>query len=86
MNRYYIAIRGCEPIPVIFKTNLTQSKIDCYIQQYGLDFIGIYNNILECKQAIELNNYLFNDPYFTQDLIDTINHLERCYQLEYKEV
>ena len=84
MNKYYLAIRGCEPIPVIFKTNLTQSKIDCYIQQYGLDFIGIYNNILECEQAIELDWYLFND--FNQNIIDTINHLERCYQLEYGEV
>ena len=84
MITYYIAIRGCEPIPVIFKTNLTQSKIDCYVQQYGLDFIGIYNNILECKQAIELDWYLFND--FNQDIIDNINHLERCYQLEYREV
>lgn len=84
MNTYYLAIRGCEPIPVIFKTNLTQSKIDCYVQQYGLDFIGIYNNILECKQAIELDWYLFND--FNQDIIDTINYLERCYQLEYREV
>lgn len=84
MNKYYLAIKGCEPIPVIFKTNLTQSKIDCYIQQYGLDFIGIYNNILECKQAIELNEYLFSD--LNQDLIDNINHLERCYKLEYKEV
>lgn len=83
MNKYYLAIRGCEPIPIIFKTNLTQSKIDCYVQQYGLDFIGIYNNILECRQAIELDWYLFND--FNQDIIDTINHLERCYQLEYKE-
>lgn len=86
MNKYYLAIRGCEPIPVIFKTNLTQSKIDCYIQQYGLDFIGIYNNILECKQAIELDSYLFDDFYRHQDIIDNINHLERCYQLEYKGV
>lgn len=86
MNKYYLAIRGCEPIPVIFKTNLTQSKIDCYIQQYGLDFIGIYNNELECEQAIELDSYLFDDFYRHQDRIDTINHLERCYQLEYKGV
>lgn len=86
MNKYYLAIRGCKPIPVIFKTNLTQSKIDCYIQQYGLDFIGIYNNILECKQAIELDEYLFHSFYRQQDLVDTINHLERCYQLEYREV
>lgn len=86
MNKYYVAIRGCEPIPVVFKTNLTQSKIDCYIQQYGLDFIGIYNNRLECEQAIELDEYLFHDFYRHQDRIDTINHLERCYQLEYREV
>lgn len=84
MNKYYLAIRGCEPIEVKFKTNLTQSKIDCYIQQYGLDFIGIYNNILDCKKAIELDWYLFND--FNQDIIDNINYLERCYKLEYKEV
>ena len=86
MNTYYLAIKGCQPIQVQFKTNLTQSTIDCYIQQYGLDFIGIYNNILECKQSIELDEYLFHDFYRHQDHIDTINHLERCYQLEYKGV
>lgn len=84
MNKYYLAIRGCEPIPVIFKTNLTQSKIDCYIQQYGLDFIGLYEDYDSAKASLLINEYYFED--FKQDLVDTINHLERCYQLEYKEV
>lgn len=83
MKTYYLAIKGREPIQVQFKTNLTQSKIDCYIQQYGLDFIGIYETYQDAKQALQVDYYLFGDDRFNQ--IDTINHLERCYQLEYKE-
>lgn len=86
MNTYYLSIKGCEPIQVQFKSNLTQSTIDCYIQQYGLDFIGIYETYQGAKQAIELDSYLFHDFYRHQDIIDNINHLERCYQLEYKGV
>lgn len=84
MNTYYLAIKGYEPIQVTFKTNLTQSTIDCYIQQYGLDFIGIYETYQDAKQALQVDYYLFGDDRFNQ--IDTINHLERCYQLEYREV
>lgn len=84
MNTYYLAIKGCEPIQVQFKSNLTQSTIDCYIQQYGLDFIGIYETYQDAKQALQVDYYLFGDDRFNS--IDTINHLERCYQLEYKEV
>ena len=84
MNKYYLAIKGCEPIPVIFKTNITNSTLDCYIKQYGLDFIGLYENYIECLQAIELENYLFYN--LNQDIIDNINHLERCYKLEYREI
>lgn len=84
MNTYYLAIKGCEPIQVHFKTNLTQSAIDCYIQQYGLDFIGLYETYQDAKQAIQVDYYLFGNDRFNS--IDTINHLERCYQLEYKEV
>lgn len=83
MNTYYLAIKGCEPIQVQFKSNLTQSTIDCYIQQYGLDFIGIYETYQDAKQALQVDYYLFGDDRFIS--IDTINHLERCYQLEYKE-
>lgn len=84
MNIYYLAVKGCEPIQVQFKTNLTQSVIDCYIRQYGLDFIGLYETYQDCKQAIQIDYYLFGNDRFNS--IDTINHLERCYQLEYKEV
>lgn len=84
MNKYYLAIKGCEPQQLQFKTNLTQSTIDSYIQQYGLDFIGIYETYQDAKQALQVDYYLFGNDRFNQ--IDTINHLERCYQLEYKEV
>lgn len=84
MNIYYLAIKGYEPIQVQFKTNLTQSVIDYYIQQYGLDFIGLYETYQDCKQAIQVDYYLFGNDRFNS--IDTINHLERCYQLEYREV
>lgn len=85
MNKYYLAIRGCEPIEVQFKTNLTQSTIDSYIQAYGLDFIGLYEDYETAIKDIELDNYFF-DSLASLDLIDTINYLERCYQLEYKGV
>lgn len=85
MNKYYLAIRGCKPIEVQFKTNLTQSTIDSYIQAYGLDFIGLYEDYETAIKDIELDNYFF-DSLASLDLIDTINHLERCYQLEYKGV
>lgn len=84
MNTYYLAIRGCQPIPVQFKTNITQSTLDCYINQYGLDFIGLYEDYETAKDDIELDELFFNS--ISIDLIDTINHLERCYKLEYKEV
>lgn len=85
MNKYYLAIRGCEPIEVQFKTNITQSTLDCYIKQYGMDFIGLYEDYETAMKDIELDNYFF-DSLASLDLIDTINYLERCYQLEYKEV
>lgn len=84
MNTYYLAIKGCEPIQTQFKINLTQSTIDSYIQTYGLDFIGFYETYKDCKQALQVDYYLFGNDRFNP--IDTINHLERCYQLEYKEV
>ena len=85
MNKYYLAIRGCKPIPVQFKTNITQSTLDCYIKQYGMDFIGLYEDYETAMKDIELDDYFF-DSLASLDLIDTINHLERCYQLEYKEI
>lgn len=81
MNTYYLAIRGCQPIPVQFKTNITQSTLDCYIKQYGLDFIGLYEDYKTAKDDIELDKLFFNS--LNLDLIDTINYLERCLQLEY---
>lgn len=84
MNKYYLAIKGCEPIQVQFKTNLTDSLRDVYSKQYGVDFIGLYETYQDCKQAIQVDYYLFGNDRFNQ--IDTINHLERCYQLEYKGV
>lgn len=84
MNTYYLAIKGCTPIQVTFKTNLTQSTIDCYSKQYGLDYIGIYETYQDAIKALQVDYYLFGNDRFNQ--IDTINHLERCYQLEYREV
>lgn len=84
MNKYYLAIRGCEPIEVKFKTNLTQSTIDCYIQAYGLDFIGLYESYMEAIDSLLIDEEFFNS--LTSDIVDTINHLERCYKLEYREV
>lgn len=81
MNTYYLAIKGCEPIQVQFKTNLTQSKIDYYVQQYGLDFIGIYETYKDCKHALQVDYYLFGNDRFNK--IDIINHLERCYNINY---
>lgn len=83
MGTYYLAIKGCEPIQVQFKTNITESILDCYINQYGLDFIGLYETYQECKQALQVDYYLFGDDKF--NLIDTINFLERCYKLNYME-
>jgi hypothetical protein len=81
MNTYYLAIKGYEPIQVTLKTNLTQSTIDSYIQIYGLDFIGFYETYQDAKQALRVDYYLFGNDRFNK--IDIINHLERCYNINY---
>lgn len=81
MNTRYLAVRGCEPIQVTFKTNLTQSMIDCYIQQYGLDFISITETYEQALNDIEIDKMFFDS--ITPDRIETELFLERCLQLEY---
>jgi len=83
MTTKYLAIKGCEPIQVQFKTNITKAILDCYINQYGLDFIGIYETYQDAKKAVQVDYYLFGNDTFNQ--IDTIYFLERCYNLEYTE-
>ena len=85
----YVAIRGQFPIRVDFKTNVTQSVLGCYIHEYGLDFIGLYETFEQALNDIMINE-MFIDSLNLDDLEhqpstddNTIFFLENCWNLEY---
>lgn len=85
----FVAVRGQFPIKVDFKTNITQSVLDCYIHEYGLDFIGLYETFEEA-----LSDTIINEMFIDSLNLDDVEHqpstdditicfLENCLALEY---
>lgn len=85
MREYYLTIKYTKPIPIIPKENtLLFNLVEDYIDTYGDLFIGLFNTYNEGLEA-QLQWYkLYGDFDLCKDL-NTIDHLEKCYQLEYKE-
>lgn len=77
----YLAVTGRLPIEIKFKSNITQSTLDCYINQYGLDFIGLFETYEQALDNLFINETCFQN--LSIEFVDTIAHLERCLQLEY---
>ena len=85
MNKFYVVLTVGKPIEVQFKKDVSFYEILCkYTDMFGDDLITIATS-LEDAMKLQTEWYLnYGDKDITRD-IETVHHLEKCYQLEYKE-
>ena len=86
-NNYYLALTTCsKPIKITVSVNLSYREVcELYEDCYGDKYIGITKTSDDAKELINKWYLLFGDIDLCTNQ-KKINHLERCYQLEYKEV
>lgn len=81
----FLAIKYVEPIKVDFKDKFNQMSMDIeYLDVYGDCYVGLFDTYDEAIIHQMLWYKLYGDIDICKDL-NTIEHLENCYQLEYKE-
>ena len=82
MNKkvYYLAIQYYGVIPKI-RDNKTpfETLLDNWIEEYGLDFIGVFENQQKATSAYEFNQMIFGKDGLKDEI--QINYLEKCLSL-----
>ena len=81
----YLTIKYIDPIKVEFKDGVDLlNAISDYIDCYGDCFIALMDSFEDGLTAQRHWYELYGDIDICQDL-NTIHHLDKCYQLEYQE-
>lgn len=81
MTTKYLAIKGYDIQQVRFKQDVITMDIICnYIEDYGTDFIGIFDTFNEAKYHLLADYILFGDDNLGN--LKDVEHLERCLQLD----
>lgn len=82
MNKkiYYLAIQYYGVIPKIRDSKISfGTLLDNWIEEYGLDLIGVFENQQEATEAYEFNQIIFGQDGFKDET--QINYLEKCLSL-----
>ena len=82
MNKkvYYLAVQYYGVIPKIRNSKIPfKTLMDCWIEEYGLDLIGIFESELEATSAYEFNQIIFGQDGFKDEV--QISYLEKCLSL-----
>lgn len=82
MNKkvYYLAIQYYGVIPKIRDNKIPfETLLDDWIEEYGVDLIGIFESELEATEAYNFNQIIFGQDGFKDEV--QINFLEKCLSL-----
>lgn len=82
MNKevYYLAIQYYGVIPKIRDTKIPfETLLDSWIEEYGLDFIGVFEDEQEATSAYNFNQIIFGQDGCKDEV--QINYLEKCLSL-----
>lgn len=82
MNKkvYYLAIQYYGVIPKIRDSKIPfETLLDDWIEEYGVDLIGIFEDEREAISAYEFNQIIFGQDGFKDEV--QISYLERCLSL-----
>lgn len=83
MNKkvYYLAIQYYGVIPKIRDSKIPfRTLLDSWIEEYGVDLIGIFESELEATAAYEFNKMIFGQDGLKDEV--QINYLEKCLSLK----
>lgn len=82
MNKkiYYLAIQYYGVIPKIRDSKIPfETLLDDWIEEYGLDLIGVFEYKESAIEAYNFNEYIFGQDGFKDEV--QINFLEKCLSL-----
>lgn len=82
MNKkvYYLAVQYYGVIPKIKDSTIPfETLLDNWIEEYGLDLIGVFEDELEATEAYNFNQIIFGQDGFKDEV--QISYLERCLSL-----
>ena len=80
-NIYYLAIQYYGVIPKIRNSEIPfETLLDSWIEEYGLDLIGVFEDKQEATAAYEFNQIIFGQDGFKDEV--QINYLEKCLSLK----
>lgn len=82
MNKkvYYLAMQHYGVIPKIRDSKIPfEILLDDWIEEYGLDLIGVFENKQEATSAYEFNRIIFGQGGLKDEV--QINFLEKCLSL-----
>lgn len=82
MNKkvYYLAIQYYGVIPKIRDSKIPfETLLDDWIEEYGLDLIGVFEDEQEATSAYNFNQIIFGQDGFKDSV--QINYLEKCLSL-----
>lgn len=82
MNKkvYYLAIQYYGVIPKIRDSKIPfEILLDGWIEEYGLDLIGVFEDKQEATAAYEFNQIIFGQDGLKDEM--QINYLEKCLSL-----
>lgn len=82
MNKkvYYLAIQYYGVIPKIRDSKIPfETLLDDWIEEYGLDLIGVFEDKQKATSAHEFNKIIFGQDGFKDEI--QINYLEKCLSL-----
>ena len=77
---YYLAIQYYGVIPKIRDSKIPlETLLDSWIEEYGLDLIGVFEDKQEAIAAYEFNQIIFGQDGFKDEV--QISYLEKCFSL-----
>lgn len=82
MNKkvYYLAIQYYGVIPKIRDNKIPfETLLDDWIEEYGLDLIGVFEDEQEAIEIYKFNKIIFGQNGFKDEV--QINYLEKCLSL-----
>lgn len=83
MNKkvYYLAIQYYGVIPKIRDNKIPfEALLDSWVEEYGLDLIGIFEDEREATSAYEFNEMIFGKDGLKDEV--QINFFEKCLSLK----